>query len=89
MVTKFRPKRVSKPAAVMIIESPWLALATRSGMAGAIALETRSISSPRWEKYHWHGAGVTAPSTEPDRTWVVIGRKDPPLELDSGLTRSL
>ncbi len=77
------------PASSTIIESPWLAPATLPGIAGASALATMSMSSPRWEKYHWQAAGATAPKTDPSRTWTVIGRKDPPLPGTSGLTSSL
>src|SRR5690606_30351991 len=71
------------------IESPWLAAATLSGRAGASALATRSISKPRWEKYHWQAAGGFAPNTEPSRTCTDIGRNEPPLPGTSGLTKSL
>src|ERR1700751_89902 len=76
-LTYSRFTRLSRPAVRTITESPWLAPATLSGKAGARALETMSMSNPRWEKYHWQAAGATAPRTEPCRTWVVIGRKDP------------
>ena len=88
-LTKSRLNRGSVPAVRMIMESPWLAPATRSGSAGARARATRSISRPRCEKYHWQAAGARAPSTEPSRTRVVIERNEPPLPGRSGLISSL
>jgi hypothetical protein len=88
-LTKSRPTRGSVPALRMIMESPWLAPATRSDSAGASARATMSISRPRCEKYHWQAAGERAPSTEPSRTCVVIDRNEPPLPGRSGLTSSL
>src|SRR3954465_14418610 len=89
MWKKPRPVRLSTPAQTTIIQSPELPAAPFSGSTGLSAFTVRSISRPSGLKYHAHGDGSTAPTTEPRLTLTDSGANEPPFVGRSGATRSL